>query len=75
MRSQGVSMERRQIDPETRMAAVGEGLSGENWTGFEQVNQGENLRNAAEGSSLSVKISNRSISFNREDANLAPAWR
>jgi len=40
-------MERRQIDPATRMAAVGEGLPGESSMGYEQVNQGENLGKAA----------------------------
>ena len=47
MRSQGVSMKRRKIDPETRMAAVVEGLRGESSMEYEQLNQEENLGRAA----------------------------
>ena len=42
----GVSMKRRKIDPETRMAAVVEGLRGERSMKYKQFNQEENLGKA-----------------------------
>ena len=39
-------MKRRKIDPETRMAAVVEGLCGERSMEYEQLNQEENLGKA-----------------------------